>query len=650
MDKYLYLLWGFLFHWTMDSNAQLVAKFTAEECVKVYYQQGFDSNEEIDGWSIQSANNDYTWHLGNSKKAGIPNFHSINPSSMNSMVVFYSQTVQNEVLSSPEFLIQPDSYCSFYACFDGVFVMWANFIVEVVNVENQERSTLFDAFSWSQESGHERPKWLSFSFNLNEFANKKVKFVFTYKGIDGDDVLMDDFRLFSKSDDLNATAEITEGSEVHFQDLSTGNPLSWKWTFDGGIPEVSTARNPVITYNDAGNYAVKLVVSDDSGSESVVRNDFVVVRAVAPVAKIKLPQGGYTSPYAGYFLPINKEVAFTDVSSNRPTSWHWSLPGSSDVSSFVQSPVVTYNKEGIYDVSLKVSNVAGEDLLEYEKYIQAGGTQNIWNIETDESDKISAIPLGWYGYYGGTNWLGMIGFAELFDKPLVPGSISEVSVFFDKVSTVTSDTLIMLSVTSANNGLPGDVMATASVKAKDLIYDEEQWVATDFKFKEPIEVTDSFFVVMEGFPNQSNDSGTDDIAIAATTTRSQGGKSTVYHLLQEWDDQDKPTGNSQWLKNTDESLSFAIAPKFTFKSQANSVDHQLASGDIYVYWDKSGNQLVIDRIDKFDRVSIFTVDGNLVYDHLLLSPIIKTSSWESGVYVIKLLGKGTRLVQKVRLD
>lgn len=650
MNKFILALLGFIGSAIVDLNAQPVAGFTAEECAKEYYRQGFDSGEEIKGWNIHSTVNNYTWHLDNPKKTGIPDFQSINSSSSYSMAVFYSQSNQNEVLSSPDFLIQPESYCSFYACFDGVFVMWANFTVELVELESQERTLLFDAFLWSQENGHERPKWLPFTFDLKEYSNKRVKFVFTYKGSDGDDVLLDDFRLFSKSKDEDATAEITEGSKVHFEDLSTGNPQSWEWSFEGGEPSVSTDRNPVITYNHAGSYGVKLIVKDESGSQSLVRNDFVIVRAVAPVAKIKLPAGGYLSPYAGYYLPVNKEVCFTDISLHRPTTWLWNLPGSSSTTSSEQSPIVTYLKEGIYDLSLKVSNVAGEDITEYKSYIQAGGTQHIWNIETDESDKIGSVSLGWYGYYGGSNWLGMVGFAELFDKPAVEGSISEVSVFFDKTFTITPDTLIILSIAKVSGGLPGDVMATASVPARDLNYDKEQWLATDFIFKEPVEITDSFFIVITGLPNHSDQTGTDDIAIAATTTRPKGGKSTVYHLLEEWDDQDIPTGKSEWLKNTDEFLSFAIAPRFTYKKLDSNVESKLFINDVFVYWNKSENLLYIDKPDKYMRISVYSMDGTLVYDNLQVAETINTYSWVRGTYVVKLYEKESTTVRKVKLE
>jgi hypothetical protein len=56
------------------------------------------------------------------------------------------------------------------------------------------------------------------------------------------------------------------GKTVTFVDTSTGSPTSWSWNFgDGGS---SVLENPTHTYLASGNYAVKLTVSNASGSSS----------------------------------------------------------------------------------------------------------------------------------------------------------------------------------------------------------------------------------------------------------------------------------------------------------------------------------------------------------------------------------------------
>lgn len=57
-------------------------------------------------------------------------------------------------------------------------------------------------------------------------------------------------------------------------------------------------------------------------------------------------------------------ITFTDFSyNNTATSWDWTFDGGTPASATSQSPNVTYNTPGVYDVKLKVSNGFGSDSL-----------------------------------------------------------------------------------------------------------------------------------------------------------------------------------------------------------------------------------------------------------------------------------------------
>ena len=73
--------------------------------------------------------------------------------------------------------------------------------------------------------------------------------------------------------------QICTGSTVQFTDNSFMNPTTWSWTFAGGTPATSTAQNPSVVYNTAGNYVATLIVSSALGSDTmtmpiVVANSF----------------------------------------------------------------------------------------------------------------------------------------------------------------------------------------------------------------------------------------------------------------------------------------------------------------------------------------------------------------------------------------
>lgn len=65
------------------------------------------------------------------------------------------------------------------------------------------------------------------------------------------------------------TADVTAvsiGGSVHFTDNSWGAQLvSWNWEFEGGTPATSTQLNPVVTYNNAGSFDVRLTVTNADG-------------------------------------------------------------------------------------------------------------------------------------------------------------------------------------------------------------------------------------------------------------------------------------------------------------------------------------------------------------------------------------------------
>jgi len=61
-------------------------------------------------------------------------------------------------------------------------------------------------------------------------------------------------------------------------------------------------------------------------------------------------------------------VQFTDISTNEPTSWAWDFGDSAN--STLQNPVHTYTNYGTYNVSLTVTNAAGEDTIVKNDYIQ----------------------------------------------------------------------------------------------------------------------------------------------------------------------------------------------------------------------------------------------------------------------------------------
>ena len=64
------------------------------------------------------------------------------------------------------------------------------------------------------------------------------------------------------------------GNSVQFTDQSTSTTISWSWDFGDG--ETSSSQNPSHTFSTAGNYTVSLIVTDNYGTDTETKIDFII--------------------------------------------------------------------------------------------------------------------------------------------------------------------------------------------------------------------------------------------------------------------------------------------------------------------------------------------------------------------------------------
>ncbi len=141
---------------------------------------------------------------------------------------------------------------------------------------------------------------------------------------------------------------------VEFENLSIG-ATSYNWNFgDGGT---STQANPSHTYAQDGTYLVKLTVSNDCGTDVQT----VEIEVVTP------PIAAFDADPTEGCDPM--EVQFTNESSDNSDTYQWSFPGGSPPSSTEFEPSVVYEIPGTFNVTLTVSNDAGQDVLTFTNFI-----------------------------------------------------------------------------------------------------------------------------------------------------------------------------------------------------------------------------------------------------------------------------------------
>ena len=211
----------------------------------------------------------------------------------------------------------------------------------------------------------------------------------------------------------SSTTSVETGESVTFTDISENNPYAWLWEFEGGTPGSSNQQYPPnVTYNTPGNYQVKLTVTNNDGSDTKTLANFIEVIeqpdvVITPVADFSV---------SSVEIEVGDLVAFTDQSTNAPTSWAWTFEGGDPETSSEQNPTVTYNTAGEFSVSLTATNASGSNTKSATQIIhvitpveapvadfEADKTQVTEGEAVNFNDKSLNAPASWlWVFEGGT--------------------------------------------------------------------------------------------------------------------------------------------------------------------------------------------------------------------------------------------------------
>ncbi len=230
------------------------------------------------------------------------------------------------------------------------------------------------------------------------------------------------------------------GATISFTSQSTG-ANTYSWTFVGGTPSTSTVANPTVTYSNAGTYEVMLVVTNSAGNNTLTKSNYIQINptttanftfvtnflnvnytntssnatnylwefgdattstlsnpsktyAIPGTYTVKLtangPCGSVVSiqtitvnslPVAAFSANttngcIGLNTNFTSQSTGA-SSYSWSFTGGTPATSTLANPLVVYNTPGIFDVTLVVTNTAGNSTLTKNSYVNISALPNI---------------------------------------------------------------------------------------------------------------------------------------------------------------------------------------------------------------------------------------------------------------------------------
>ena len=160
-----------------------------------------------------------------------------------------------------------------------------------------------------------------------------------------------------------------------FTQQATGGVESYFWTFEGGSPATSTLANPVVTYNQPGEYNVSLRVSNSTGEATASETAYIRVD-IAPEASF------------GFEIQQDRTVSFSNETQFglETPSYRWDFgDGQTSLSS---APIHTYQIDGVYTVQLSAENDCGTSTATQTLEIMTVGNQ-----EQNNGLSIAAYPV-----------------------------------------------------------------------------------------------------------------------------------------------------------------------------------------------------------------------------------------------------------------
>ncbi len=160
---------------------------------------------------------------------------------------------------------------------------------------------------------------------------------------------------------------------IQFEDLSFDNVSSWQWDFENDGTYDSFIQTPSLVYSIPGNYSIKLVVSDGTSYDTIIRNDYINVVNLIPRF-----ESDTTMMYT------QSSIQFSDLTIGTPTTWLWDF-GDGETST-TQNPSHTYQNTGTYSVSLTVSDIYGDTTLVKSNLIHIYPSDHMWGTITENTN------------------------------------------------------------------------------------------------------------------------------------------------------------------------------------------------------------------------------------------------------------------------
>lgn len=148
---------------------------------------------------------------------------------------------------------------------------------------------------------------------------------------------------------------VSAGERVSFLPANAVPGVRCRWDMPGTDREQATTSQAAATYEQAGDYRVRLRLSDPVTGRKRRSTLRFTVHTTAPQPQFDLSEK---------VVPCGRSVTLTDGSRFAPTAWTWRLTSAADtLDAAGRRAEVRPLRPGVYDVSLTAANRAGANTL-----------------------------------------------------------------------------------------------------------------------------------------------------------------------------------------------------------------------------------------------------------------------------------------------
>jgi PKD repeat protein len=215
-----------------------------------------------------------------------------------------------------------------------------------------------------------------------------------------------------------STPVVLQGNSISYTDISTNNPTSWSWIFEGGTPATSTVQNPVVSYLTVGDYGVRLVATNARGSDTTTVAGLITVKSAINLIDVLTNRKVYNRDES-------MTVSFTngpgnpkdwigiykmgDVPGSTPSTLWFYVNGKQTATEGITSGTVTFpaglHAEGSYWVGLFEND--GYNLLKADSFRVKEGQPRVMTNKNTYTIGDSIIVSFKNGPRNPTDWIGI---------------------------------------------------------------------------------------------------------------------------------------------------------------------------------------------------------------------------------------------------